>query len=58
MNITCQEEMLESTPTLANLKNPQNSISPTKIMSFNLPLKIKTQPKMAVIDEKPSHAKI
>jgi hypothetical protein len=49
MNITCQEELLQSRGAFSSILNHQNGLSPMKNQSFNFPLKIKVEPKMAPI---------
>jgi hypothetical protein len=46
MSIGCQEE-LQASRGFTNLQQPQMTFSPQKHHSFNLPLKIKIDPKMA-----------
>ena len=47
MSMGCQEELQGSRGALTNLQQPQMTFSPQKHHSFNLPLKIKIDPKMA-----------
>ena len=46
MSIECQEEV-QASRVLSNVQQPQMNFSPQKHHSFNLPLKIKIEPKMA-----------
>lgn len=46
MSIECQEE-LQGSRGFSNIQQPQMNLSPQKHHSFNFPLKIKIEPKMA-----------
>ena len=48
MSIACMEELQATTSGLPPVSTQHNGFSPLTHQSFNLPLKIKIEPKMAV----------
>ena len=55
MSIACLEE-LQASRDISSIQQQQTAFSPLKHQSFNLPLKIKAEPKMAAPLDKESPA--